>query len=457
MLEASDDGELTQIEVWNAYKEEMSSLHEAGEAQWQPASALIRQVSLVFPRSSAMSIPAGPGQPQRFILQGLDTRDRSQRLKTECQWTSCEAPETTKQETARAHAIAHAQLATDGRCRWSHCQHVVSRKGRSLDEQRRILKAHVLTHLPSESHSTAGKEGQAEAQGLAVPTSPESVSNGQDAERLVPVKSDPSLIEPFTMHSGARAIRGKEGALDMTGLQLNAPPKPKSGKQTLDDPGLLTFTVARTPLDANENGTGCAAAAALILRSLARTAATMLDRAGLRPEILYGEDEAAALAAERRKKATEPGKEEKFGLPLPPGDAADVGNAGTIASGARKTGGEQSGAAASVAVGAEGAAAAGGSASTPAPARAAEAPTAVPALTGADGIGPAEDWAQQAALRLVDALVSVEDEMMMQSSENDVLSRMLNDALVELRPQKVPGVFSEQQEGEGEGEERMQM
>ncbi len=426
---------MTQVEFWQAYREEMVSLAEAGEAAHLAASDLIKHAQTIFPRLTAMvHPPAHPGGPQRFVLRGMGVRDRAKRQDSNCQWASCQAPETSSAEAAKAHALAHVELSEDGTCRWSKCRYTSPATLDQAVARRDALKAHVLTHFPGRLPTTE----QSQQNGANASEDDEDYGN---LSRPLSVfgKANKRSVEPFVMRNGARVLRGKEGALDLSGLAAERVryPAKTSSKHTLDEPGLITFTVARTPMDPHQHGTGCAATAALILRSLARTAAMTLDRAGIRPALTVEQMREEERDAEQQKTTREPGTEERFGLPLPPSDA-DVANSGAAA-------------AATTAVPL-------GSTNTPANRDAEGRPQAAVVTSDEEkqqqggqqqmamlgvgaGMGPAEDWAVQAASWLADALVGVEQSLMEQSSENDVLCRVLNDALVELRPERVQSLL----------------
>lgn len=79
VYEAKPDGEVTQMEFWQSYKDEFTPLADAGAAPLQPAAELIRNVNTVFDGAAAMVIPARPGPgggPQRFVIRGVVVRNR---------------------------------------------------------------------------------------------------------------------------------------------------------------------------------------------------------------------------------------------------------------------------------------------------------------------------------------------------------------------------------------------
>ena len=247
------------------------------------------------------------------------------------------------------------------------------------------------------------------------------------------------------MANGARAMEGKLASLEMNGVSHKPPMKPSLGKRTFDEPGLLTFTVARTPMDNHANGMGCAATAALILRSLARTASATLDRSGLRNKPETGAGDAAAEISGADGAAVEiDGVGDRFGLPLPPSDGLLPDTTALAAANARPGAAEAGDSSDMGLQHAEQHGIVNGSKTAGADdgAQLALGGSGPPAADGLHG-SALDASSDAAALRLIDALVTMEEEMMLQASENDVLCKLLNDVLMELRPQLFVSMLDE--------------
>ena len=65
------DAELTQMEFWQSYQEEFR-----GVPDLLSAADLIKLIAQIFPGASAMVVKPAPNAPQRFIIKGIDIRQR---------------------------------------------------------------------------------------------------------------------------------------------------------------------------------------------------------------------------------------------------------------------------------------------------------------------------------------------------------------------------------------------
>ncbi|KAE8222324.1 hypothetical protein CF319_g4458 [Tilletia indica] len=430
----SPDAELTQMEFWQSYQDEFRASHS--QAELLNAGELIKLIAQVFPGASAVVVKPAPNAPQRFIIKGLDYDQREEHGPLECRWTLCDHPSITSGLSLAAHIRAHVDACPPQslRCRWAGfypCPYVVpdvgmpstdsGDKGRrqySEVERRDILHRHLLTHVQKRGLDDMGSSAG------------ESVldKDGSSPKRIRLDTSTPGPVRPGTV----------------------------------DRPGTLYYTVARTPMDpATSAPIGAASISSMILRTLARTASRVLDRAGLRPELPSSLDlvpegslldnDAAAQDARIRALANVFGApansnsnsndNDKFGFPALPQD-------------------DGSGAAAAKA------AAAAAAASAAAKNNASETSdkvvqandnlirdifgtvmaTGAGALTAGTSLGTGsaasdEDAAIAAANAIMDGLLSVEATMIGTSGENDVLCPALNDALVELRHEGIRSVY----------------
>lgn len=141
MFVAKPEGELTQVDFWNLYKDVFVPFQD--QYHLLVASDVIKNVNVVFPQAQAMVLP---GPPQKFVVRGVDRRkdDRSnERLK--CLWdrSECDSSPLGSAGELCEHILGHLSSLGDDElsCSWATC----SRE--PLDKQK--LRAHVLTHLPS--------------------------------------------------------------------------------------------------------------------------------------------------------------------------------------------------------------------------------------------------------------------------------------------------------------------
>ena len=141
MFVAKPEGELTQVDFWNLYKDVFVPFQE--QYQLLVASDVIKNVNVVFPQAQAMVLP---GPPQKFVVRGVDRRkdDRSnERFK--CLWdrSECNSSPFGSAGELCEHILGHLSSLGDDEqsCLWATCS-----RG-PLDKQ--TLRAHVLTHLPS--------------------------------------------------------------------------------------------------------------------------------------------------------------------------------------------------------------------------------------------------------------------------------------------------------------------
>ena len=141
MFVAEPDGELTQVDFWNLYKDAFTPHVEHFPVL--VASDVIKNVNVVFPQAQAMVLP---GPPQRFVVRGVSRRKEtqaSQRFK--CQWdrSQCSAAPSSSIGELYDHLIQHISdlEASHSPCLWSIC--AAARMPKSY------LRLHVLTHMPS--------------------------------------------------------------------------------------------------------------------------------------------------------------------------------------------------------------------------------------------------------------------------------------------------------------------
>ena len=142
-FEAKPDGELTQVQVWNAYK---AAFVTNNESQYQSlaASDVIKNVNAVFEQAHAMVLP---GPPQKFIVRGIEMRKvTSDGDKFKCRWNRSEctdSPFGSASELYEHILISHINSNPESElaCTWSSCSHAPLSKN--------FLRGHVLTHVPT--------------------------------------------------------------------------------------------------------------------------------------------------------------------------------------------------------------------------------------------------------------------------------------------------------------------
>jgi chromatin structure-remodeling complex subunit RSC9 len=141
MFVAKPDGELTQVDFWNLYKDAFVPHQD----RFPPlvASDVIKNVNVVFPQAQAMVLP---GPPQKFVVRGVDRRkDPVSNERFKCLWdrAQCSATAFTSPGELYEHVLQHlvAHEGPESPCQWSSCQYPSSRKS--------MLRAHILTHIPS--------------------------------------------------------------------------------------------------------------------------------------------------------------------------------------------------------------------------------------------------------------------------------------------------------------------
>lgn len=320
----------------------------------------------------------------------------------ECKWQGCHAPETETLEAVEGHIRAHTAMSSDGKCHWSSCNYVISS---AFDKAKwaEHLKQHILTHLPETDEEVELKEAMEK-------------QRYREEDLMVTKSLKSQEIKTAIMPNGARYISGPTAmmpnsnfALEKRKIEyerqevkrrkmLNTPVR-----GTVDLPDIMLFSVTRTPMDPETNKpTGISSTSGLILRSLARTTGTILIKAGVREKRKVQNSEGGSSGTNLN---------ERFGLPLPL-------NGGEIESNTTMQQAGESSSSSSL-----------------------QDVNGI-IVSGGAGIGPVEDWALAAASRIMDALLDVEEQIMIVSSENDILCPMLNETLVELRPEPGESIWS---------------
>ncbi|KIK30241.1 hypothetical protein PISMIDRAFT_671401 [Pisolithus microcarpus 441] len=140
MFVAKPEGEMTQVDFWNLYKDAFTPHVERFPVL--VASDVIKNVNVVFPQAQAMVLP---GPPQRFVVRGVDRRKEAQDgPRFRCHWekSQCSVPAFGSAGELYDHLLQHidALEVTETTCLWSTC---------SVPLSKARLRSHVLTHMPS--------------------------------------------------------------------------------------------------------------------------------------------------------------------------------------------------------------------------------------------------------------------------------------------------------------------
>ncbi|TFK36967.1 hypothetical protein BDQ12DRAFT_633361 [Crucibulum laeve] len=135
------DGELTQVDFWNLYKDAFMAYQD--QYPLLVASDVIKNVNFVFPQAQAMVLQ---GPVQRFVVRGVDRRkEMTANERFKCQWDrrQCPAPVFSGAGDMYDHILEHihASEKSEVPCLWATC---------SRDQiSKQDLRTHVLTHISS--------------------------------------------------------------------------------------------------------------------------------------------------------------------------------------------------------------------------------------------------------------------------------------------------------------------
>ncbi|XP_006454086.1 hypothetical protein AGABI2DRAFT_113844 [Agaricus bisporus var. bisporus H97] len=144
MFVAKPEGELTQVDFWNLYKDTFTE--HAEKNGLLVASDVIKNVNHVFPQAQAMVLQ---GPIQKFVVRGVDRRKEATTIERfKCQWDRGQCPEAAFQASTELydHLLEHHVTleGTESACLWAACPQ------KNLPKAQ--LRFHVLTHL-STNHS----------------------------------------------------------------------------------------------------------------------------------------------------------------------------------------------------------------------------------------------------------------------------------------------------------------
>ncbi|KAI1079982.1 hypothetical protein F5B20DRAFT_147376 [Whalleya microplaca] len=167
LFEEDAESHITQIAIWQAYQGSFGSLAGGETRNTLKAADFIRNVSHVFVNARAQII-RGPGEAQRFIIEGIRARPAPMDYETKedysrCQWVPANVPFTKKcsqfflSGERMWHHILTAHLGVtineDGKiedkeiqtsCDWLDCYKYPPATAMKLSE----LARHIKTHIP---------------------------------------------------------------------------------------------------------------------------------------------------------------------------------------------------------------------------------------------------------------------------------------------------------------------
>lgn len=323
-----------------------------------------------------------------------------------CQWPTCHSPGTSNYKSLKNHIVAHVSCSQSARCNWMKtCSFVVpGSETLEIKKVRDLLLKHALTHLPEDTSSTEKAKESKETKTMdIVKYSRSSGLSTQDKGRLPIVLGDGTRTlalesDPFLSSTNGNVERVVSSEIRLKNYLKGS--RTPLGTGTIDKPGKVSCFVSRTPMDNNELPIGIAGTSALILRSLARISGSILDKSGIRPKV----ERVNKISEEKSQKSKDAQSNKKidyenlkngnedvdlFGFPsLPPIEDEKTGFG-------EETNGINNGGISSTSV---------------------------------------EPWTVEAASIIMDAINSVEEDLVGIVGSNDVLCKPLNLALAEMRP-----------------------
>jgi chromatin structure-remodeling complex subunit RSC9 len=149
LFEVRPDGELTQTDFWNLYRDAFEPY--AATFPLMIAAQVVQAVATVFPQTHSIVLP---GPVPRYVVRGVDRRRET---RARCRWArnACPARLAGGQAELAQHVYEHVTAAGDaGSCEWAGCTRGTL--------PRTALWAHVATHLrgalPSDGIAIGGAD-----------------------------------------------------------------------------------------------------------------------------------------------------------------------------------------------------------------------------------------------------------------------------------------------------------
>ncbi|KAF9015635.1 hypothetical protein BDQ17DRAFT_1341399 [Cyathus striatus] len=148
MFVPKTDGELTQVDFWNLYKDAFSPYQD--KYPLLVASDVIKNVSLVFPQAQAMVLQ---GPVQKFVVRGVDRRKEIAPIERfKCLWdrSQCHSSAFSSPGELYDHLLEHlsASELAEFPCLWSACRQTSSPKAELRIHSRDPSQSDTIT-LPS--------------------------------------------------------------------------------------------------------------------------------------------------------------------------------------------------------------------------------------------------------------------------------------------------------------------
>lgn len=175
MFVARPDGELTQVDFWNLYKDTFTPYSE--KCALLVASDVIKNVNNVFPQAQAMVLQ---DPTQRFVVRGVDRRkDATIVERFKCQWdrSQCSATAFQSPSDLYEHLLEHLSNleGAEHPCLWATCPQTSIPKPR--------LRSHILTHL---STSQPLQKHPSQSDTITLPSSGAQYPSADPTSRPIP-------------------------------------------------------------------------------------------------------------------------------------------------------------------------------------------------------------------------------------------------------------------------------
>lgn len=175
MFVARPDGELTQVDFWNLYKDTFTPYSE--KCALLVASDVIKNVNNVFPQAQAMVLQ---DPTQRFVVRGVDRRkDATVVERFKCQWdrSQCSATAFQSPSDLYEHLLEHLSNleGAEHACLWATCPQT------SIPKHR--LRSHILTHL---STSQPLQKHPSQSDTITLPSSGAQYPSADPTSRPIP-------------------------------------------------------------------------------------------------------------------------------------------------------------------------------------------------------------------------------------------------------------------------------
>ncbi|EPS42008.1 hypothetical protein H072_4025 [Dactylellina haptotyla CBS 200.50] len=251
-FESNPESEITQIALWQAYQRQF-----AGYANVPPrpqallqANDFIKNVSVAFTGARPQMIPGEPGQPSRFVINGIAPREEPMGLDYEvyvkCDWQIPKESAATGADTAAAmrpcgqffpnaaslynhirdkHTFLSKKAentATEQICRWRDC----NRFPAPGTTNKKLFHGHLLCHMPVKT----GEAGVKNRKGSIIAT-----ENAKPVPAPISKKADPAKKHATPGITWTTEIAARSKGDDTAGIPMMAA-RVLNNLSTTDDP-----------------------------------------------------------------------------------------------------------------------------------------------------------------------------------------------------------------------------